>query len=97
MPALKTYNVLLNGRFPTTIKLNEDDAKRRGLTAKDLAAAPAAPDATAKKRGTRNKAATPANKAKGAVPETPAAPAAPAVLPAGVPAADGDAIPDRGF
>lgn len=56
--ALKNYNVTVNGTA-TVLQLNEQDAKARGLTDKDLvdAESSSAPDPD-------KKAATPANKSR---------------------------------
>jgi hypothetical protein len=59
---MKQYDVEING-MQTTVKLTADDAKKRGLTDKNLHQAKAAP----KGRGAANKAApAPANKASAA-------------------------------
>lgn len=84
--ALKRYNVTVNDRrsTQTVLQLSDEDAKRAGLTDKDLwtpegaePAAKAAPRRTNKARTSRNKAAAkPAQKAPAQPPVVEPKPAA---------------------
>jgi hypothetical protein len=61
MAGLKTYSVFVNGTV-ATLRLSDEDAKSRGLTATDLVGAKPAPKARPAR--TKNVPAAPLNKSR---------------------------------
>jgi hypothetical protein len=58
---LKSYDVVVNG-MKTTLRLSDEDAAARGLTASTEPAKPASEPVKAKSRTPANKSRTPVNK-----------------------------------